>query len=351
MSKRKWIIVIAIVAVGLGVGLGVGLTRGGGGTTPGEAPPAATIAYSPLSFGFSATEGGDNPSSQTLEIWNSGSGTLSRSVSDDADWLSLNPTSGGSTGEHDSVTVSVDITGMAAGSYNATITITAPDATNSPQTVSVSLDISSAAAAELPGTYSYMMEYSDTNGYAMSMLVQVKEGVGARTDWTTLTPSATTVIFISDGEFDWYYVPDYHMAFKYCPDSGMNPGAPYALWFTEYYYGSLSEGDILAAMEAACAFEPTCASVAITGHETILGEYCTIFTMTMTDGSTMSIWLPVGSGGWLMKWEYSDAMTGITSTMQFTAIDLSPTIPDSTFDVDQVFAPGTVIYDNTGPEC
>jgi hypothetical protein len=110
---------------------------------PAGAPPSEpTIAFDPSSFSFSAIEGGANPADQTLNIWNSGADTLNWSVSDDAGWLSLSPTGGSSTGEHDAVIVSVDISGMSAGHYDATITISAPGATNTPQTVPVTLDVS-----------------------------------------------------------------------------------------------------------------------------------------------------------------------------------------------------------------
>ena len=105
---------------------------------------SSTIAYSPTSFSFSATEGEANPSSRTLSIWNSGAdpGAMAWSVTDNATWLSLeDPTSGTSSGEHDPVTVSVNILGLTAGSYSATITITAEGATNTPRTVPVSLTI------------------------------------------------------------------------------------------------------------------------------------------------------------------------------------------------------------------
>ena len=62
-------------------------------------------------------------------------------MSDNADWLTLDPTSATSNGGAASIMVSVDITGMSAGSYDATITISAPDATNTPETVPVSLVI------------------------------------------------------------------------------------------------------------------------------------------------------------------------------------------------------------------
>jgi len=101
------------------------------------------ICCNPKNFSFSATHGGSNPESQTLEISNSGVGTINWSLSDDAAWLSENPTSGSSTGELDTAAVSVDIAGMSAGDYSADITITAPGAINSPCTVPVSLHVGS----------------------------------------------------------------------------------------------------------------------------------------------------------------------------------------------------------------
>ena len=111
-------------------------------TVGGVADP--TIAYTPSSFGFTATKGGSNPATQTLSIRNSGGGILDWVVSDDAAWLSLSSTSGSSTGETDEVIASVVISGMSAGSYIATITISASGATNSPQTVPVNLTVSAA---------------------------------------------------------------------------------------------------------------------------------------------------------------------------------------------------------------
>jgi len=67
------------------------------------------ICCNPKSFSFNATEGDSNPAAETLEISNSGVDTISWTLSDDADWLSENPTSGSSTGERDTVDVSVDI--------------------------------------------------------------------------------------------------------------------------------------------------------------------------------------------------------------------------------------------------
>jgi len=93
------------------------------GTVKVGLPP--TISVSPHNLTFNAIEAGENPPDQTLELCNSGAGTLSWSLTDNAGWLSETPTSGSlGGGECEDVTVSVDVTGMESGDYSAAITIT-----------------------------------------------------------------------------------------------------------------------------------------------------------------------------------------------------------------------------------
>ncbi len=90
-------------------------------------PPPVTpvIGVTPISLSFAAIMGGANPAAQTFSISNSGGGTLSWSVSDNAAWLSLSPTAGTGNGV---VTVSVNTGTLAAGTYNGSITINATGA-------------------------------------------------------------------------------------------------------------------------------------------------------------------------------------------------------------------------------
>ncbi len=104
-----------------------------------EPPPEISLDPSTLSPSCAA---GDDAPGQSFDVWNSGGGTLDYTVSDDAGWLSVSPTSGSSTGEQDTVTVSYHTSGLCDGTYGATITVSSPDAGNSPQTVSVSLTVS-----------------------------------------------------------------------------------------------------------------------------------------------------------------------------------------------------------------
>jgi predicted secreted protein len=123
------------------------ITADGAGNSPQKVPvslhistaAAPVISFTPKSLSFTAGEESSNPANQTLEIWNSGADTLHWTLGDDAAWLSENPTSGSSTGERDTVILSVDIAGMSDGAYSTSITITSPEASNSPQTVPITL--------------------------------------------------------------------------------------------------------------------------------------------------------------------------------------------------------------------
>ena len=106
------------------------------------APP--TIGVSPASLSFSATAGGANPGNQSLSITNTGGGTLSWTAGDDAPWLSVSPVSGTAPS---TTTASVNMAGLAAGTYNGTITISATGATNTPLNFPVTLTVN---AATLP---------------------------------------------------------------------------------------------------------------------------------------------------------------------------------------------------------
>ena len=127
-----------------------------GETTPTVAYSAnytPAIGYSPSFMTFSASEGGSNPAPQILQIDNTSEGILYYAISDDADWLDVSPDEGEvfAGDPANSHTVSVDISGLTEGTYNAEITIIGYGAINTPQTIPVSLTIN--AAAPSPGEW------------------------------------------------------------------------------------------------------------------------------------------------------------------------------------------------------
>jgi hypothetical protein len=108
------------------------------------------IVLSRIRLAFGAAPGtatGD----QTFSIGNNSANTLNWSVSDDQNWLNVTPHFGTDTGV---VTVSVDATGLTAGTYSGFITVSSPSAANSPQQVLVTLKVYRAGGSSVPfGVY------------------------------------------------------------------------------------------------------------------------------------------------------------------------------------------------------
>ncbi|MDP2989542.1 MAG: FG-GAP-like repeat-containing protein, partial [Kiritimatiellota bacterium] len=103
-----------------------------------------------------------NAASQSFDVWNSGNGSISYSITENSDWLSVTPGSGASSGERDTIQVNYNTSGLAAGNYTATITVTASGAVGSPATIAVTLTVS----AGLPVTGDF-----DGDGLADSAMV------------------------------------------------------------------------------------------------------------------------------------------------------------------------------------
>jgi hypothetical protein len=74
-------------------------------------------------------------------VRNSGGGTVTYTISEDAAWLDVSPASGTNVGNADLIKVIYDVAGLAIGDYAASITVTDPNAVNSPAAVSVILHV------------------------------------------------------------------------------------------------------------------------------------------------------------------------------------------------------------------
>lgn len=108
----------------------------------GVTTPTPSMLLNPASLSFSGIVGGTNPLAKTMNLVNPTGGTLTWSMTESAAWLALNTAAGTTTTETDQVSASVSIQGLAAGTYNTVIAITASGATNSPQQIPVSLTLS-----------------------------------------------------------------------------------------------------------------------------------------------------------------------------------------------------------------
>jgi len=121
---------------------------------------AAEIFINRSQLNVGAVISGPSTGPQTFWVRNSGAGSLNWGISDNANWLTTYPSSGTDSGM---VKVSVNPTGLGAGTYTGTITVTDPNATNSPQYVTVYLTVKN-SSRELPPFGSF-----DTPGHGSTV--------------------------------------------------------------------------------------------------------------------------------------------------------------------------------------
>jgi len=137
-------------------------------SSAGTAPPTISLNKSSLS---PECDEGSNAPSDSFTVSNSGGGTLSYSISDDASWLSCNPPAGTSTGEADTITVTYSTSSLSPDTYNATITVSDSAATNNPQTIAVTLTVNSTmttVAEDFESMPSWSSSYDASWGSAAS---------------------------------------------------------------------------------------------------------------------------------------------------------------------------------------
>lgn len=95
----------------------------------------------PKKLSFIAPKGGPNPTPKSFSIKNTDIGILNWVVTEDCGWLSVSPASGQSSGEVDNVVVNINTDSLEEGEYSCVLTISDPNALNSPQYVTVALDV------------------------------------------------------------------------------------------------------------------------------------------------------------------------------------------------------------------
>ena len=140
---------------------------------------ATQITVNPASLSFTATQGGPNPPSQTLNIGSTGS-QLQWSVSANTPRLSFNPTSGTTPG---TTKVSIDSSGLSANTFlQFTITVSSPSAPA--VTVQVGLTITSGGTSNItvsPANLSFTAQQGGPAPSAQSISIN---STGSSLNWT-----------------------------------------------------------------------------------------------------------------------------------------------------------------------
>jgi hypothetical protein len=125
----------------------------------GSSKPSLALNRDNINFGH--VQGGAAPPSESLGVVIT-NGNADWTASSDAGWLSINPNSGNATTD---TLVSLDPQGLAPGKYFATISVTAPDAEDSPQQLDIILNVYAPNAAQAPkGEFSTPVDGSDVYG-------------------------------------------------------------------------------------------------------------------------------------------------------------------------------------------
>jgi uncharacterized protein (TIGR03437 family) len=144
-----------------------------------EAP--STIAVSPSSLQFTYTTGGTVPAAQSIQISNSGTGTLAWTATTSASWIAISATSGTATSNP---TVSVNPAGMAVGTYTGTVQIAASGASNTPQTVAVSLTIVAPPPSLAASPTTLTFQYTAGGAAPAAQTVAITDPGSGSVNWT-----------------------------------------------------------------------------------------------------------------------------------------------------------------------
>ncbi len=174
-----------------------------------SAGPVLAVNAATLSF---TGQTGQVINAQTVQITNSGAGTLTwtatAAVSSGLAWLSVTPASGTAPA---ALTVSVNTSGLAAGTHQGAVTVTASGAVGSPQIINVTLTLSAsnqpvlavsprlmqftspANASPLPQT----LQVLNTGSSAITFSIQASTVTGG--NWLSVTPSSGTATAATPG--------------------------------------------------------------------------------------------------------------------------------------------------------
>ncbi len=139
--------------------------------------PQSSLTVTPTSLQFTYTTGASAPGSQSIQITNSGSGTLSWSATASATWISVSSTSGTAPS---TLSVSISTAGLSAGTYTGSIQITAANASNSPASIGVTLTVAALAPSLVvaPQTLSFQYTYSGAAPASQSVAITNAGGGG-----------------------------------------------------------------------------------------------------------------------------------------------------------------------------
>ena len=150
---------------------------------PSSALAAAALSVSPTSFSLQASKG-TNVSSRTVQISNSGNGTLKWSVvAPTATWVRVSPTSGTNAG---TLTLTFQTSTLTAGNYTTSFKVQSGS-----QSVTVNVQLAVLSTPVLTVTPTSFSLQTNAGSNVSARTVQVSNSGGGTLQWSVVAPTAT----------------------------------------------------------------------------------------------------------------------------------------------------------------
>ncbi len=159
----------------------------------------STLAVTPAALQFAFTTGGAAPAAQSVQITNSGTGTLSWTATASASWISVSPASGTAPS---TLSIAVSPAGLSAGTYTGSVLIAATGASNTPQSIGVTFTVTAAAPvppvlAVAPSALSFA--YTNGGSAPAAQNISIANSGGGALAWTASASDYWLVISAASG--------------------------------------------------------------------------------------------------------------------------------------------------------
>jgi uncharacterized protein (TIGR03437 family) len=144
-------------------------------------PNPSTIAASPAGLLFNYVAGGTAPSAQSIQITNSGSGTLAWTATASDAWLSTSPASGTAPS---TISVSVSPASLSPGTYTGSVQIASSGASNTPLSIPITLTVTQPAPSLAVAPQTLSFSYSVGGAAPAAQTVSITNTGGGALAWT-----------------------------------------------------------------------------------------------------------------------------------------------------------------------
>jgi uncharacterized protein (TIGR03437 family) len=152
---------------------------------------SSSVTVGPTSLTFNYTIGGSQPSAQNLSV--SGTSGLPFSTSTVGAWIVASPSGNTVPG---SVGVSINTSGLTAGTYNGTVSVTSPGAAVNPASIPVTLNVTAPSLTATPSTLNFSYQVGGSTPAPQPISVGGTPGLSFTAQssgaWLSVSPGSGT---------------------------------------------------------------------------------------------------------------------------------------------------------------